>query len=132
MMNIINGGAHANNLLDFQEFMIMPVGFDLISSSIKAGSEIFHTLKMELEKLNMTTAVGDEGGFAPNLKGNKEAIDIILDSIIKAGYKPGEEIFLALDVASSEFYQNGYYKLDSENLQLNSSEFVELTGQRLG
>ncbi len=125
MMNIINGGAHANNLLDFQEFMIMPVGFDLISSSIKAGSEIFHTLKMELEKLNMTTAVGDEGGFAPNLKGNKEAIDIILDSIIKAGYKPGEEIFLALDVASSEFYQNGYYKLDSENLQLNSSEFVD-------
>ena len=124
MMNIINGGCHANNHLDFQEFMILPVGFDLIGSSIKAGAEIFHTLKSSLEKLGMSTAVGDEGGFAPNLNGNREALDIIIDSIIQAGYKPGEEIFLALDVASSEFYKDGIYTLSSENLKLNSDEFI--------
>ena len=120
MMNIINGGCHANNKLDFQEFMILPVGFDLISSSIKAGAEIFHTLKSLLDKFKMSTSVGDEGGFAPNLDGNREALDIILDSINKSGYKAGEDIFLALDVASSEFYQNGIYSLGSENLRLNS------------
>ena len=125
MMNIINGGCHANNQLDFQEFMILPVGFDLIGSSIKAGAEIFHTLKSSLEKHGMSTAVGDEGGFAPNLNGNKEALDIIIDSIIQAGYKPGEEIFLALDVASSEFYNDGMYTLSSENLKLNSDEFIK-------
>ena len=125
MMNIINGGCHANNHLDFQEFMILPVGFDLIGSSIKAGAEIFHTLKSSLEKLGMSTAVGDEGGFAPNLNGNREALDIIIDSIIQAGYKPGEEIFLALDVASSEFYKDGIYTLSSENLKLNSDEFIK-------
>ncbi len=114
MMNILNGGAHANNKLDFQEFMILPVGFDLISSAIKAGTEIFHTLKSSLEALNMSTSVGDEGGFAPNINGNHEAIEIILDSISKAGYKPGEDIFLALDVASSEFYKDGIYTLSSE------------------
>ena len=125
MMNILNGGAHANNKLDFQEFMILPVGFDLISSAIKAGSEIFHTLKNSLEALNMSTAVGDEGGFAPNINGNHEAIEIILDSISKAGYKPGEDIFLALDVASSEFYKDGIYTLSSENLELNSNELID-------
>ena len=125
MMNIINGGCHANNRLDFQEFMILPVGFDLISSSIKAGAEIFHSLKQSLDKLKMSTAVGDEGGFAPDLAGNKEALELILESISKAGYKPGEDIFLALDVASSEFYHNGYYELASENLSLTSSEFIE-------
>ncbi len=125
MMNIINGGCHANNHLDFQEFMILPVGFDLIGSSIKAGAEIFHTLKSSLEKLGMSTAVGDEGGFAPNLNGNREALDIIIDSIVQAGYKPGEEIFLALDVASSEFYKDGIYTLSSENLKLNSDEFIK-------
>ncbi len=124
MMNIINGGAHANNQLDFQEFMILPVGFELVSSAIKAGSEIFHNLKLSLERLKMSTAVGDEGGFAPNLSGNKEALDIILDSISSAGYKPGEDIYLALDVASSEFYENGLYTLSSENLQLNSKDFI--------
>ena len=124
MMNILNGGAHANNKLDFQEFMILPVGFDLISSSIKAGTEIFHTLKSSLEALNMSTAVGDEGGFAPNINGNYEAIEIILDSISKAGYKPGEDIFLALDVASSEFYNDGVYTLSSEGLKLNSNELI--------
>ena len=125
MMNIINGGCHANNKLDFQEFMILPVGFDLISSSIKAGAEIFHTLKNLLDRLKMSTSVGDEGGFAPNLNGNREALDIILDAITKSGYKAGEDIYLALDVASSEFYKNKLYKLDSENLQLNSQEFIK-------
>lgn len=125
MMNIINGGCHANNKLDFQEFMILPVGFDLISSSIKAGAEIFHTLKSLLDKLKMSTSVGDEGGFAPNLDGNRDALDIILDAISKSGYKAGEDIYLALDVASSEFYQNGFYELGSENLQLNSQEFIK-------
>ena len=125
MMNIINGGCHANNKLDFQEFMILPVGFDLVSSSIKAGAEIFHTLKGLLDKLKMSTSVGDEGGFAPNINGNREALDIILESISKAGYKAGEDIYLALDVASSEFYKNGHYELSSENLQLNSQEFIQ-------
>ena len=125
MMNIINGGCHANNRLDFQEFMILPIGFDLISSSIKAGAEIFHSLRKSLDKLNMSTAVGDEGGFAPDLAGNKEALELILESISKAGYKPGEDIFLALDVASSEFYHNGHYELASENLSLTSSEFIK-------
>ena len=125
MMNIINGGCHANNKLDFQEFMILPVGFDLISSSIKAGAEIFHTLKNLLDRLKLSTSVGDEGGFAPNLDGNRDALDIILDAISKSGYKAGEDIHLALDVASSEFYKNGFYQLESENLQLNSVEFIK-------
>ena len=125
MMNIINGGCHANNRLDFQEFMILPVGFDLISSSIRAGAEIFHSLKHSLDKLKMSTAVGDEGGFAPDLDGNREALELILESISKAGYKPGEDIYLALDVASSEFYHNGHYELASENLSLTSKEFIK-------
>jgi enolase len=125
MMNIINGGAHANNKLDFQEFMILPIGFDKITESIRAGAEIFHTLKDALNKLNMPTSVGDEGGFAPNLNSNSEAIDIILDSISKAGYNPGKDVYLALDVASSEFYDNGVYSLVSENLKLTSDEFIK-------
>ena len=124
MMNIINGGAHANNKLDFQEFMILPVGFEKITDSIRAGAEIFHTLKDALNKLNMPTSVGDEGGFAPNLNSNSEAIDIILDSISKAGYNPGKDVYLALDVASSEFYDNDVYSLVSENLKLTSDEFI--------
>jgi len=124
MMNIINGGAHANNKLDFQEFMILPIGFDKITESIRAGAEIFHTLKNALNKINMPTSVGDEGGFAPNLNSNSEAIDIILDSISKAGYKPGKDIYLGLDVASSEFYEGGAYVLESENLKLSSDEFI--------
>ncbi len=125
MMNIINGGVHANNKLDFQEFMIVPIGFDSMRSSIRAGSEIFHTLKKALEKINMSTAVGDEGGFAPNLNSNSEAMDIITDAISKAGYKPGENVYLALDVASSEFYEKDKYILDSEGLRLSSTELVE-------
>ena len=124
MMNIINGGAHANNKLDFQEFMILPIGFDKITESIRAGAEIFHTLKDALNKLNMPTSVGDEGGFAPNLNSNSEAIDIILDSISKAGYNPGKDVYLALDVASSEFYDDDVYSLVSENLKLTSDEFI--------
>jgi enolase len=124
MMNIINGGAHANNKLDFQEFMILPIGFDKITESIRAGAEIFHTLKDALNKLSMPTSVGDEGGFAPNLNSNSEAIDIILDSISKAGYNPGKDVYLALDVASSEFYDNNVYTLESENLRLTSDEFI--------
>ena len=124
MMNIINGGAHANNKLDFQEFMILPIGFEKITDSIRAGAEIFHTLKDALNKLNMPTSVGDEGGFAPNLNSNSEAIDIILDSISKAGYNPGKDVYLALDVASSEFYDNDVYSLVSENLKLTSDEFI--------
>ena len=124
MMNIINGGAHANNKLDFQEFMILPIGFDKITESIRAGAEIFHTLKNALNRINMPTSVGDEGGFAPNLNSNSEAIDIILDSISKAGYNPGKDIYLGLDVASSEFYEDSAYVLESENLQLSSDEFI--------
>ena len=124
MMNIINGGAHANNKLDFQEFMILPIGFDKITESIRAGAEIFHTLKNALNRINMPTSAGDEGGFAPNLNSNSEAIDIILDSISKAGYNPGKDIYLGLDVASSEFYEGGAYVLESENLKLSSDEFI--------
>ena len=124
MMNIINGGAHANNKLDFQEFMILPIGFDKITESIRAGAEIFHTLKNALNRINMPTSVGDEGGFAPNLNSNSEAIDIILDSISKAGYNPGKDIYLGLDVASSEFYEDEAYVLESENLKLSTDEFI--------
>lgn len=124
MMNIINGGAHANNNLDFQEFMILPIGFDKVTESIRAGAEIFHTLKILLNEKNMTTSVGDEGGFAPNIHSNSEALDIIIESISKAGYKAGENIYLGLDVASSEFYNNNIYTLKSENLNLSSDEFV--------
>jgi enolase len=124
MMNIINGGAHANNNLDFQEFMILPIGFDKVTESIRAGAEIFHTLKILLNEKNMTTSVGDEGGFAPNIHSNSEALDIIIESISKAGYKAGENIYLGLDVASSEFYSNNIYTLKSENLNLSSDEFV--------
>ena len=124
MMNIINGGAHANNKLDFQEFMILPIGFDKITESIRAGAEIFHTLKNALNRINMPTSVGDEGGFAPNLNSNSEAIDIILDSISKAGYNPGKDIYLGLDVASSEFYEGGAYVLESENIKLSTDEFI--------
>ena len=111
MMNIINGGAHANNDLDFQEFMILPVGFDSFSDSLRAGVEIFHTLKNNLNKKSLATSVGDEGGFAPNISSNNEALEVILESIEKAGYKPGEEVYLGLDVASSEFYKDDSYMM---------------------
>ena len=125
MMNILNGGSHANNTVDIQEFMIFPFGASTFSHALRIGTEIFHSLKSELHKKGLNTAVGDEGGFAPNLSSNEEAIDIILDSIEKAGYKPGEEVFIALDVAASELFDNGKYNLDSENKTFSSNEMIE-------
>ena len=124
MMNILNGGSHANNTVDIQEFMIFPFGASTFSEALRIGTEIFHKLKSELHKKGLNTAVGDEGGFAPNLSSNEEAIEIILKSVEKAGYKPGEEVFLALDVAASELYKDGKYNLRSENKALSSSEMT--------
>ncbi len=123
MINIINGGAHADNNLDIQEFMIMPVGFNNFASALRAGAEIFHTLKSILKKRGFNTAVGDEGGFAPNLDTNEEAIAIIIQSIQDSGYVPQKEVFLALDAASSEFYEDGKYKF--EDKKIGSSELVD-------
>ncbi|MEM7007996.1 MAG: phosphopyruvate hydratase [Thermodesulfobacteriota bacterium] len=116
LMNIINGGAHADNNLDFQEFMIVPLGFTRFSEAIRSGVEVFHNLKSILGKKGYATSVGDEGGFAPNLKSNEEAIECILEAITKAGYKVGDEISLALDVASSEFYKNGKYEVEGKKI----------------
>ena len=123
MFNIINGGAHANNSVDFQEFMIMPFGFGSFSEALRAAAEIYQTLKKILNDAGHSTAVGDEGGFAPNLKDNEEPIKIIMEAIAKAGYKAGEQIKIALDVAASELYENGKYKL--ENREFNSEEMIE-------
>jgi len=114
MMNIINGGAHADNPIDFQEFMIMPAGLPTFSEGLRAGAEIFHTLKGELKKAGHNTNVGDEGGFAPNLKSAEAALDFVMASIEKAGYAPGKDVFLALDCASTEFFKNGKYEYEGE------------------
>jgi len=114
MMNIINGGAHADNNVDIQEFMIMPAGAKNFKEALRMGAEIFHALKTVLKGKGYNTAVGDEGGFAPNLKSNEEALEVIMEAIVKAGYKPGEEVLLALDVASSELFENGVYTLENE------------------
>jgi enolase len=119
MMNIINGGEHADNNLDIQEFMIMPAGVKSFSEALRAGAEIFHTLKKLLSSKGLNTAVGDEGGFAPNLKSNEEAIKIIIDAIKKAGYKPGGNVFIALDVAASELYKNGKYTFEGKTVSSN-------------
>ncbi len=125
MMNIINGGAHADNNVDFQEFMIVPVGFDVFSEALRAGTEIFHSLKKVLGSKGYATSVGDEGGFAPNLKSNEEAIEIILDAIGKAGYKAGDDIMIALDPAASEFYSAGTYTFKkSDRRELTSDEMI--------
>ncbi|MGS1125568.1 phosphopyruvate hydratase [Rhodanobacter sp. UC4437_H4] len=126
MMNIINGGAHADNNVDVQEFMILPVGMPSFAEALRAGAEIFHALKSVLHGRGLATAVGDEGGFAPNLRSNVEAIDTILEAINKTGYKVGSEILLGLDAASSEFYKNGKYDLAGEGKQYSSAEFVDL------
>jgi len=123
MMNIINGGAHADNNIDVQEFMIVPVGAPSFTEAMRYGAEVFHALKKVLHKGGHNTAVGDEGGFAPNLKSHDEAIEVILESIQKAGFTAGKEIMLAVDVASSEFYKNGHYELESENRTMSSDEF---------
>ena len=125
MMNIINGGAHADNNVDFQEFMVLPVGFGSFSEALRAGTEIFHSLKSVLKGHGLSTAVGDEGGFAPDFRSNVEALDTILEAIGKAGYTAGEDVLLGLDVASSEFYDNGKYHLVGENKRLSSEQFVD-------
>ncbi|OGW65420.1 MAG: phosphopyruvate hydratase [Nitrospirae bacterium RIFCSPLOWO2_02_FULL_62_14] len=122
MMNIINGGAHADNRLDLQEFMIMPVGADTFSEALRMATEVFHTLKALLKKKGLNTAVGDEGGFAPDLKSNEEALSLIMKAIEAAGYKPGKDIALALDPAASEFYKKGAYYLEAEKKPKRSSE----------
>ncbi|TQV80301.1 phosphopyruvate hydratase [Aliikangiella coralliicola] len=124
MMNIINGGAHADNNVDIQEFMILPVGAPSFSEALRYGTEIFHALKSVLKSKGLNTAVGDEGGFAPNLGSNEEAVQAIVEAVEKAGYKLGEEIFLGLDVASSEFYKGGKYHLEGEGKSLTAEEFA--------
>ena len=124
MMNIINGGEHADNPIDIQEFMIMPVSATNIREAVRMGSEVFHTLKKELSAAGMSTGIGDEGGFAPNLTSTRDALDFVLKSIEKAGYAPGEDIYLALDCASTEYYKDGKYVLAGENKTLSSDENV--------
>ena len=126
MMNIINGGSHANNSVDIQEFMIMPIGVSSFSEAIRCGVEVFHALGKILDSKKYITTVGDEGGYAPNLSSNKEALDVILEAIEKAGYKPELDVVIALDVASSEFYKDGFYELSSENKKYTNKEFIEL------
>jgi enolase len=124
MMNVLNGGAHADNNVDIQEFMIIPAGASSCTEAIRVGAEIFHALKAVLKKKGYNTAVGDEGGFAPNLKSNEEAIQVILEAIEKAGYKPGQDVFLGLDAAASEFYENGVYDLKGEGKKKSPEEMV--------
>ena len=125
MMNVINGGAHANNNLDIQEFMILPVGAVSFREALRCGAEVFHHLKKLVDKKGYPTTVGDEGGFAPNVSGNDEAIELILKAIESAGYTPGQDVVLGLDCASSEFYKDGKYILASENLELTSAAFAD-------
>jgi enolase len=124
MMNIINGGEHADNPIDIQEFMILPVAAENIRDAVRMGSEVFHTLKKELSAAGLATGVGDEGGFAPNLSSTRDALDFILKSIEKAGYRPGEEIYLGLDCAATEYYKGGKYEISGEGLSLTSAENV--------
>jgi enolase len=124
MMNIINGGAHADNSVDIQEFMILPIGAPSFSEAVRYGAEVFHTLKQVLHAKGLNTAVGDEGGFAPDLPSNEAALTTILEAIEKAGYRAGKDIYLGLDVASTEFFKDGVYTLESEGRQFNSTEFT--------
>ena len=125
MMNIINGGQHANNSVDIQEFMIIPAGAPSFKEALRYGTEVFHHLKTVLDNKGLNTAVGDEGGFAPDLKSNEEALEVIIEAIKNAGYTPGKDIFIGIDAASSEFYSNGTYNLSSEVLKLTSAEFTD-------
>jgi enolase len=125
MMNIINGGAHADNNVDLQEFMIIPAGAPSLKEAVRYGAEVFHALKGVLKNKGLNTAVGDEGGFAPNLSSNEEAIEVILQAIDKAGFKAGQDIYLGLDVASSEFYENGVYNIASEGKKLDAAQFTD-------
>ena len=125
MMNIINGGAHADNSVDIQEFMILPVGAPTLSEALRYGAEVFHTLKKVLHERKLATSVGDEGGFAPDLPSNEAALEVILEAIERAGYKAGRQIFLGLDVASTEFYHDGIYNLESEGRKFNAAQFAD-------
>ena len=125
MMNILNGGSHADNTLDIQEFMIFPFGASSFSRALQMGTEVFHHLKSVLKQKNLNTSVGDEGGFAPNLSSNEQALELIMKAIEKANYKPGEDIFIALDVAASELFSDGKYNLKSESRKLNSMEMID-------
>ena len=125
MMNILNGGSHADNNVDIQEFMIMPVGASSFAEALRMGTEVYHNLKAVLKEQNLSTSVGDEGGFAPNLKSNEDALLCIVDAIKRAGYIPGEQVALALDVAASELYENGTYNLASEGLKKTSDEMID-------
>jgi enolase len=125
MMNIINGGEHADNPIDFQEFMVMPVGAESLAEAVRCGAEIFHTLKKGLHDKGLSTAVGDEGGFAPNIASTREALDFIMTSIEKAGYKPGDDVMLALDCAATEFFKNGKYEISGERLSLSPVEMAD-------
>ena len=125
MMNIINGGEHANNSVDIQEFMVIPAGAPSFKEALRYGTEVFHHLKAVLDKKGLNTAVGDEGGFAPDLKSNEEALEVIIEAINNAGYVPGKDMFIGIDAASSEFYKDGTYNLTSEGLKLTNSEFVD-------
>ncbi len=125
MMNILNGGAHADNNVDIQEFMVLPVGAKTFSEALRMGTEIFHNLKAVLQGKGLNTAVGDEGGFAPNLGSNEEALATIIEAIEKAGYKPGEDVMLGMDVASTEFFKDGKYHLEGEGKTFTSAEFVD-------
>ena len=132
MMNIINGGAHADNPIDFQEFMVMPVGADSIAEAVRWGAEIFHTLKKGLSAAGMSTSVGDEGGFAPNLASPVAALDFIMASIEKAGFRPGEDVMLALDCAATEYYKNGAYVLEGEGRTLEAGAMVDYLAELCG
>ncbi len=132
MMNIINGGEHADNPIDFQEFMIMPVGVESLAEAVRCGSEIFHTLKKGLSEKGLATAVGDEGGFAPNLASTTDALDFIMASIERAGYRPGEDVMLALDCAATEFFKNGKYEISGEGLSLEPQAMAQYLADLAG
>jgi enolase len=132
MMNIVNGGAHANNSLDIQEFMILPVGAPNFHEALRCGAEVFHTLKKLLAERGLSTAVGDEGGFAPNLDSNEAALTIIVQAIGQAGYQAGQDVYLGLDVASSEFYKDGHYELESEGRRFSAAEFTSYLADLAG
>ncbi|MBU2731319.1 phosphopyruvate hydratase [Acidithiobacillus ferridurans] len=125
MMNVINGGAHADNDVDMQEFMLIPAGAESFSEALQMGVEVFHSLKAVLQSRGLATTVGDEGGFAPNLPSNEAALELLMDAINKAGYQPGKDVWLGMDVASSEFYRDGRYHLASERRELDSAQFVD-------
>src|SRR5690606_19361693 len=124
MMNILNGGAHADNNVDIQEFMVMPVGASSFSEALRMGTETFHALGAVLKEKGMATSVGDEGGFAPNLGSNREALDVIIEAVEKAGLRPGEDIVLALDVASTELFRDGAYAFPGESVTRNTEEMI--------